>query len=114
MGINKENKEYLKDSEKQFLTSIYLNPYFTKGYRELAFLYQKMGKIKESERMYLKLIDLYSNKKQFNLEIAMFYKSINNREKFEYFYEKSKKLVPVSIEEKKLCERYEKWIKLQK
>jgi len=114
MGINKENKEYLKDSEKQFLTSIYLNPYFIKGYRELAFLYQKMGKIKESERMYLKLIEFYPNKKQFNLEIAMFYKSINNREKFEYFYEKSKKLIPVSIEEKKLCEKYEKWIELQK
>ncbi len=114
MGIINKNKEYLKESEKQFLTSIYLNPYFIKGYRELAFLYQNMGKIRESERMYLKLIELYPNKKQFNLEIAMFYKSINKKEEFEYFYEKSKKLVPVSIEEKKLCERYEKWIKLQK
>ena len=114
MGINEENKEYLSDSEKQFLTSIYLNPYFIKGYRELAFLYQKIGKIKESERMYLKLIELYPNKKQFNLEIAMFYKSLNKKEKFEYFYEKSKKLVPVSIEERKLCKTYEKWIELQK
>lgn len=114
MGVENRDKNYLKKSEECLLKAVYLNPYYVKAYRKLAFLYENTDRLKESEKMYLKLIELYPNKKQFNLEIAIFYKKVKNEGKFEYYYNISKKLFPVSLEEKELCERYEKWIELQK
>jgi len=114
MGIENNDEELLKKGENSLKYSIYLNPYLVNAYRELSFLYQREGRIKESEKMYLKLIELYPNKKQFNLEVSIFYKSLKDEEKFKYFFEKSKHLFPVSVEEGIICNNYEKWIELQK
>jgi tetratricopeptide (TPR) repeat protein len=80
----------------------------------LANLYEILGNYKMAENMYLKLIEIYPNKKLYNLEIARFYKKIGEEEKFKYYYEKSKKLKGVTTEEGIIIEEIEKWIELQK
>ena len=94
--------------------AIFINPYLTKVYLKLANLYEILGNYKMAENMYLKLIEIYPNKKLYNLEIARFYKKIGEEEKFKYYYEKSKKLKGVTTEEGIIIEEIEKWIELQK
>lgn len=112
----KENgqKFYLIQAEKEYQKAIQLNPFVPKYYRKLAFLYEIKGDIKSAEKMYLKLIETYPVKKQYNIETALFYKKIGDREKFLYFYERSKSLTGSSIEEAEIISIYEKWLKLQK
>jgi tetratricopeptide (TPR) repeat protein len=94
--------------------AIFINPYLTKVYLKLANLYEILENYKMAENMYLKLIEIYPNKKLYNLEIARFYKKIGEEEKFKYYYEKSKKLKGVTTEEGIIIEEIEKWIELQK
>jgi O-antigen ligase len=91
-----------------------LNPFLTKGYLKLANLYEMIQDYKMAENILLKLIEIYPNKKLYNIKIARFYKKIGEEEKFQYYYERSKKLKEVSIEEKILINEIEKWIELQR
>lgn len=103
--------EYAIDNYK---TALLFNPYLTKVYLKMANLYESLNNYKEAEKMYLKLVELYPNKKLYNLEVAGFYKRIGEKEKFEYYYEKSKNLKEVTTEEGILTREIEKWIELQK
>jgi len=94
--------------------AIFLNPYLVKVYLKLANIYEIIGDYKMAEKMFMKLLEVYPNKKLYNLEVARFYKKIGCEEKFRYYYEKSKKLKGVNIEEGILIEEIEKWIESQK
>lgn len=111
--ITKEDR-HLNLAISNYNKAIYLNPYLTKGYRKLAYLYEDIKNYNMAEKMYLKLLEIYPNKKLYNLEIAKLYKNLGEEEKFEYFYQKSKKLKGMSIEEGILIDQIEKWIELQK
>ncbi|MCM8784783.1 MAG: O-antigen ligase family protein [Candidatus Omnitrophica bacterium] len=105
-------EEDLKKSILSYKKSIYLNPYFTKGYRHLAYIYELTDNYKQAEEMYLKVLECYPNKKLYNLEISRFYKKIGNEEKYKIYYNKSKELKDITIEEKIFSDEVEKWIKL--
>lgn len=105
---------YREQAEILYRQTLALNPLLTRCYRKLALLYEDSGDYKSAEKMYLKLLELYPNKKQYNMEVAMFYRRIGNNEKFNYYYEISKKIPAVTLEEGILIQDYEKWIELQK
>ncbi|MCM8804594.1 MAG: O-antigen ligase family protein [Candidatus Omnitrophica bacterium] len=105
---------YLKESIYNYNKSVSLNPYLTKVYKRLAYLYESIKNYKMAEKMYLKLLEIYPNKKLYNLEIARFYKKIGEEEKFKFYYKKSNKLKGVTTEEGILINEIEKWIELQK
>ncbi|MCM8833036.1 MAG: O-antigen ligase family protein, partial [Candidatus Omnitrophica bacterium] len=107
-----KKEEYLDNAILSYKKSIYLNPYFIKGYRHLAYIYELIGDYKQAEKMYLKVLECYPNKKLYNLEISSFYKKIGNEEKYKTYYNKSKELKDITIEEKILSDEVEKWIKL--
>ncbi|MCM8818349.1 MAG: O-antigen ligase family protein [Candidatus Omnitrophica bacterium] len=108
------DKKYLDISILNYKKAIDLNPYLIKGYRKLAYIYEEIGNYEMAEKMYLKLLEIYPNKKLYNLDVARFYKKMGNDDKFEYYYQKSKQLFGINIEEGILIEEIEKWIKLQK
>ncbi|MCM8767682.1 MAG: O-antigen ligase family protein [Candidatus Omnitrophica bacterium] len=107
-----KKEEYLDNAILSYKKSIYLNPFFIKGYRHLAYIYELIGDYKQAEKMYLKVLECYPNKKLYNLEISSFYKKIGNEEKYKTYYNKSKELKDITIEEKILSDEVEKWIKL--
>jgi len=112
--LGEYEREYIEKAIISYLTTVKLNPYYTKGYRNLARLYLKEGKVEEAEKAYIKLLQIYPVKKEYNLEVALFYKKIGDEKNFKYYYQKSKKLKAVTIEEKKNIEEMGKWIELQK
>ncbi|MCX8082445.1 MAG: O-antigen ligase family protein [bacterium] len=101
---------YKQQAEILYLQAINLNPLLISCYRKLAFLYEATGDYKDAERMYLKVLKLYPDKKQYNIEMALFYKKTGDEDRFRYYYEKSKGLNAVSVEEGMVIEGYEKWI----
>ncbi|MFN4226549.1 MAG: O-antigen ligase family protein [Candidatus Ratteibacteria bacterium] len=103
--------EFLQESISSYKKSVYLNPYLAKGYRHLAHIYEVVGNYQQAEKMFMKVLECYPNKKLYNLEISLFYKKIGNYEKFKVYYDKSKMLKDITIEEKILSEEIEKWIK---
>lgn len=111
--LTNENR-YLDESIKNYNEVIYLNPYLTKVYIRLARLYESIKNYEIAEKMYLKLLEVYPNKKLYNLEVARFYKKIGEEEKFKYYYKKSKELKGITTEEGILINEIEKWIELQK
>ncbi|MCM8807840.1 MAG: O-antigen ligase family protein [Candidatus Omnitrophica bacterium] len=110
----KENTEYLEKGISDLLKAVYLNPYLIKGFKRLASIYENLGNFEKAEKFYLKLIEIYPNKKLYNLEVARFYKKYGKEKEFKYFYEKSKNLKGVNIEEGILIDEIEKWIESQK
>ncbi|HOL21513.1 MAG TPA: O-antigen ligase family protein [bacterium] len=110
----KEDPVYREQAKIAYQQAIALNPLLTGVYRNLAFLYEGSGDHKSAEKMYLKLLEIYPNKKQFNVEVAMFYKRIGNEASFNHYYERSKKLVAVTMEENLIVQEYIKWIESQK
>ncbi len=111
-----ETKEpvYKESAENYYLYALSLNPRLSAVYRKLAFLYEYSGKNKSAERMYLNLLDNYPNKKQYNIETAVFYKKTGDEKKFLHYYEIGEKLPAVDAEESNIVQYYEKWIKSQK
>ncbi|MCM8829990.1 MAG: O-antigen ligase family protein [Candidatus Omnitrophica bacterium] len=110
----KEDPAYREQAKIFYQQAIALNPLFTGSYRNLALIYENIGDYKSAERMYLKLLEIYPNKKQYNIEVAMFYKNIGDNASFRHYYERSKKLVAVTLEENVIIQEYEKWIESQK
>ncbi|MCM8820478.1 MAG: O-antigen ligase family protein [Candidatus Omnitrophica bacterium] len=110
----KEDPAYREQAKIFYQQAIALNPLFTGSYRNLALIYENIGDYKSAERMYLKLLEIYPNKKQYNIEVAMFYKKMGDNTRFYYYYERSKKLVAVTLEENVIIQEYEKWIESQK
>ncbi|MGC8976926.1 MAG: O-antigen ligase family protein [Candidatus Ratteibacteria bacterium] len=109
-----EDSKFLNEAIFNYNRAVYLNPYLTKAYRKLAYIYEITKNYEIAEKMYLKLLEIYPNKKLYNLEIARFYLKKGEKEKFKYYYEKSKKLKEVTTEEAILTNQIEKWIELQK
>jgi len=106
----KEDLIYKQQALTLYQQAVALNPLLAGGYRKLAFLYESSGDYRSAERMYLKLLEIYPNKKQYNMEAAIFYKKIGDEKNFYKYYEKSKKLSAPTREEGMLIEEYEKWI----
>jgi hypothetical protein len=105
---------YKTSAENSYLYALSLNPRLSAVYRKLAFLYEYSGKKESAERMYLDLLYNYPNKKQYNMETALFYKKIGDEKKFLHFYGLSEELPAVTVEESIMVEEYKKWIELQK
>jgi len=105
---------YRKTAEDSYRCALLLNPRSTSVYRKLAFLYEDSGRMKSAELMYLGMLETYPNKKQYNMEAALFYKKIGDEKNFRRYYEISEGLPGVSEEEGKLVEEYRKWIESQK
>ncbi|MCM8760396.1 MAG: O-antigen ligase family protein [Candidatus Omnitrophica bacterium] len=110
----KEEYAYREQAKILYQEAIVLNPVLISSYRKLAFLYEISGDNKLAERMHLKLLEIYPNKKQYNIEVAIFYKKLGDNVKFHHYYEKSKKLIAITLEENMIIQEYEKWIESQK
>ncbi|MBN1445964.1 MAG: O-antigen ligase family protein [Candidatus Omnitrophica bacterium] len=108
------DSEYRKSAENSYRYAVLLNPRLAPAYRKLAFLYAESGKYLQAEKMFLELLKLYPDKKQYNMEAAMFYKKTGNEEKFRHYYELGEKLNAASQEEADIAEGYKKWIESQK
>lgn len=105
---------YKEEVENSYKQAISLNPLLISAYRKIAFLYQISGDYEKAEDSFLKLLQLYPAKKQYNMEVAMFYKKIGDEKKFQYYYNRSKGLFAVTREEGVIIQEYEKWIESQK
>jgi len=105
---------YEESAENSYRHAIMLNPQFAAAYRKLAFLYENSGRYGLAEEMYLDLLRIYPNKKQYNIEMAVFYMKRGNDKKFRHYYETSRRLNAVTMEEADAVEGYEKWIESQK
>ena len=114
IGLKKRDYRYISEAERVYRQAIGINPYVPQFYRRLGFIYEMEGEREKAERMYLNMVERYPAKKQYNMELAIFYKKYHKIDKFREFYERSKKLTPVTLEESKIVERYEKWIKSQR
>lgn len=105
---------YKKTAENSYRYALLLNPRLSPVYRKLAFLCEKSGQTESAERMYLRLLDTYPNKKLYNIETAVFYKKTGDEKNFMRYYELSEKLPAVTEEESIIVDDYKKWIELQK
>ncbi|MFA6613106.1 MAG: hypothetical protein WCS64_05975, partial [Dehalococcoidales bacterium] len=105
---------YEKKAESFYRHAVLLNPRLSAVYRKLAAMYETSGKMKSAERMYLKLLETYPNKKQYNIETALFYKKKGDEKNFLRYYQASKKLHETSTEEAFAVADYKKWIESQK
>lgn len=110
----KKEASYQRQAEVLYQQAVSLNPFYTASYRKLALLYEDLGDYEAAEKMYLNFLKLYPNKKQYNIEAAVFYKKRGDEANFNYYYEKSKNLFPVTTEEQKITQDYEKWIESQR
>lgn len=110
----RSDSEYRRSAENSYRYAVLLNPRLAPAYRKLAFLYAESGKYPQAEKMFLELLNLYPDKKQYNIETAMFYKKTGSEEKFRHYYEMAEKLIAVSQEEADIVEGYKKWIESQK
>ncbi|MDD3726211.1 MAG: O-antigen ligase family protein [Candidatus Ratteibacteria bacterium] len=113
-NVVEKDPVYLREAEISYLQAVTLNPMCIGAYRKLAFLYEGLCDYQKAEGMFLKVLELYPDKKQYNMEVAMFYKTVGNEDKFHYYYEKSRHLTAITIEEGLAIEEYEKWIESQK
>lgn len=112
-AVTKE-PDYEKTAEDSYRYALTLNPRLTAVYRKLAFLYEESGRTKSAERMYLDMLKTYPNKKQYNIETAVFYKRTGDEKNFRHYYELSEKLPATTEEENIMVGEYKKWIESQK
>lgn len=105
---------YKKIAEDSYRYALLLNPRLTAVYRKLAFLYEDSGQIKSAEQMYIKMLETYPNKKQYNIETAVFYKKIGDERNFKRYYERGQELPAVTEEEGRIIDEYKKWIESQR
>ncbi|MCK9266373.1 O-antigen ligase family protein [bacterium] len=107
-------KESFEDAKTFYLKAISLNPYSSRVYRKMAILHQQLGYIDVAEMWYLKVLENYPAKKQYNLEMAVFYLNNNNRSKAAKYYQDSTKLNAATVEEAHINAVYIRWIESQK
>jgi tetratricopeptide (TPR) repeat protein len=112
--IMSRNINFSEEAVRMYTKALTLNPYSSRIYRKLAVLYQEIEDFPMSEKMYLKMLDIYPVKKQYNLEATVFYMKQGNKEKAEYYYEKSSHFISATLEEERINDAYIKWIKSQK
>lgn len=105
---------YKKAAEDSYRTALLLNPRFVSVYRKLSFLYEDSGETESAEQMHMKTLEIYPNKKQYNIETAVFYKKNGNEEDFERYYRLSENLPAATEEEMAAVDEYKKWIESQK
>lgn len=109
-----QDQESYAMARDDYYRSLALNPYSSRIYRKLAFIFEETGEMDKAEKMHLYSIYYYPAKKQYNLETAIFYKQLGETGKFEYYYEKSRQLTETTIEEAQINAKYIKWIESQR
>ncbi|MGC8804687.1 MAG: O-antigen ligase family protein, partial [Candidatus Ratteibacteria bacterium] len=82
------------------------NPFVPHYHRMLAKLFTELGKNKEAEKEFLRVIELYPSKALYNMEIAEFYKKIGNKNLSKIYFEKGMSLPPSSKDEARSIEEY--------
>ncbi|MCM8769434.1 MAG: O-antigen ligase family protein [Candidatus Omnitrophica bacterium] len=90
---------YWKKAEESYQISLSLNPYSAVVWRKLAQLYLKQKRYEESLKMYLKCVENYPTKKQYQLEIALLYQIMGDQEKYRYHFSLAEHLPAVTKEE---------------
>jgi len=113
-GIARKDKMHFIRAAMHYKKAASLNPLSPGVYRKMAMMYEQSGEYGLAEKMYLKLMELYPSKKQYNLETAVFFLKRGRRDMSFYYYEKSRELTATTIEEAHINAAYIKWIESQK